>query len=110
MDKFIEFLNGWGIHVQSDSSHLFLFACSILILAVVTLFSFINIMLYFGVLFLFDNTEFLNKLSQWPILLKLLYYIKKVRTPLFYFEIILFLASLGSIIWLCLSLIFGLMK
>lgn len=67
MTKFIEFLNGIGIQVTEDSAPILLFACSVWILSIVSLFCFINIVLYFSIFFISDNEKFLSKLSKWPI-------------------------------------------
>ena len=64
MTKFIEFLNSFGLNVSEDSSNLLLFACSICILAIVAFLSVVNIMLYFGVIYIFDRKEFLSKVSK----------------------------------------------
>jgi hypothetical protein len=47
-----------------------LFACGILILAIISLICFIQIMLYFIINYYSENEKFINKISKWPILLK----------------------------------------
>ena len=53
MSQFIEFLNSYGLHVIESNSDIFLFACSIFVLAFVILISFINIVIYYGVLYIY---------------------------------------------------------
>ena len=64
MTNFLEFLNSLGIHVSEDSAPILLFACSVWILSIVSLFCFINIIFYFSILFIFDNEQVLIKLSR----------------------------------------------
>ena len=110
MSNFLEFLNSIGIHVNENSAPILLFACSIWILAIVSMLCFINIMFYFSILYILDNEKVLIKLSQWPFLIKIINFYKSIRTGFIVFELILFIISLGSIIWLCSRIIFGLLN
>jgi len=95
MNNFIKFLNLFGISVSFDSSPILLFLYVILCFAILGLFSFINIGVYLGILYIFNknNKRLLDRLSKWCFLLRILdlykntriYFISALRLRLFYF-------------------------
>lgn len=111
MKELIDLLKLLGVHVNisESSSPILLFACSILVLSIIALFCFINILLYFTILHITDNKLLLDKLSRYIILVKIINLYRQTRIAYLLFEVILFLVSLGSVIWLCSRVVYGLM-
>ena len=107
MDKFFELLTGLGINVTPDSSPIVLLLSSVLVLSLIAFLSFINIGIYLISLHITNHKLFLDKISKWDILLKLLNIYRKTRIGFIMFEIILFFVSQGSVIWLCYRVIIG---
>lgn len=110
MKEVMEFLSNFGIHVNiSESSDpILLLCCSILVLAIVALFSFIQVLLYFGVLYITDHKYIIDKISKYSKLVKIMNIYKNTRIGYIIFEIILFLVCIFFIIWLCLKVIYSL--
>lgn len=110
MPQFIEFLHSLGFNVSESSSPILLFAFLVCILSIISLLSFINILIYFGILYLSDNKVLLGKLSKWPYLLKIMFIYKQTRLGFLISELFLFLASQCTIIYLCSRLILKLIN
>ena len=105
---FYEILNSIGISLNADSPPIMWFACSIFVLAVLCLVSFINIIIYITVIYISEHDYVLNKLSNRPMLLKFINYYKNIRILYLSLDIIFFLWCLIGIIRLCLRVISGL--
>lgn len=101
MNNFINILNYLGISVSIESNPVLLFLYVILLFAILGLFSFFNIVIYLGVLYLSNNRLLLDKISKWPLLVKLLNIYKKTRIAFIIFEVFFFLFCQCSIIWFC---------
>jgi len=95
MDKnltiFFDLFNYIGINIKPDSPPLLLFACSIFMLAVLCLISFITIILYIVVIYISEHKILLNKISDKPILLKFVNYYRNIRIIYFGLEVVFFL-------------------
>ena len=100
LNQFLEFL---GIHanLSEDSSPILLLLSCIFILSVIAMLSFINILIYLGVLYITEHKLFLDKISKYSLLTKLLSIYRKTRMSFLIFEILLLLTNLSSVIWLC---------
>lgn len=98
-----DFLNLFGIHVNisENSSPFLILLCCILVLNIVGLLCFINFLLYFVVIYITDHKILLDKITNKPVLIKLLNVYKKMRLSYLIFDILLFFISIGSVIWLC---------
>lgn len=94
-----------GTHVSESSSPLLLFACSILLLSIVALLSFIYILIYLGVLYIVNTKTVLDKLSKYAFLLKIINVFNKTRLIYIFIDVIFFIYSLGSIIGVCCRII-----
>ena len=107
-----EFLLSYGINLNVDdsTSPVVLFALSVLILSVVSMWCFITIVLYLGFLYLMENKLLLEKVSKYSIIVKFISLYKKTRLIYLFVEIALFLISLGSIILLSGRIVFGLIS
>ena len=53
-----------GISVNSESSPLLLFSCSILFLAIVALLCIINIIIYYTIITIFEDTDRIERLTS----------------------------------------------
>lgn len=96
-----DILNQIGIPIHPDSPAILLFACSIFMLAVICLLSFINIIIYITVIFVCENKTLLSKLSNKPRLLKFINFYKNIRIIYLALDVALFLWCLIGIIRLC---------
>ncbi len=106
MIDIFELLNKLGINITENSSPIFLFACSILILSLISLVCFIQIMLYFLINYYSENEKFINKISKLPILLKIVKFYKISNIVSIMIEIGFFLLSMTSIIYLCFKVVY----
>lgn len=107
MQIFIDLLNSLGMNVSSNSSPLILFLIVIIGFALLGMLSVLNIGIYLAVLYLSNNKLFLDKISEWTILNRILNIYKKTRIVFIQFEILMFLFCQCSIIWFCLKFING---
>ncbi|BCG68828.1 hypothetical protein (mitochondrion) [Collybia sordida] len=107
MKDVMEFLNNLGIHVNiSESSDpIVLFSCSVLVLSIIALFSFMQIYLYILILYISDNKYVIDRISKYSILVKIMDLYKKTRIGYIFFELCLFLVCMCSIIWLCIRIL-----
>lgn len=78
------------------------FLISILIISLLTLWSFIDIVGHFIVLYLIDQNKYIEK---YPKLKPLINYFKKVNYVFFTFEIIFFISIYLMLIGICISLL-----
>lgn len=110
MNIFTEFLHSLGVNITIDgnSSPVVLFACVILVLSVIALLCFINIVLYFAVLYITEHKVFIDKINKYKYIEKLVLVYKKTRISYLVFEIILYFVCSCSIIWFCIRVIYGL--
>nr|YP_010697859.1 hypothetical protein P1Q01_mgp06 [Phellinidium ferrugineofuscum]WCF76820.1 hypothetical protein [Phellinidium ferrugineofuscum] len=111
MINIIAFLKYLGIHVNVNefSSPILLFACSILIMSILALIIFIQIILYFAIKHITDDKVLLDKISKYTLLFKIFNMYRQTSIFFILFEVLLFLYSMGIIIWLCFSVINDLM-
>jgi hypothetical protein len=86
---------------------LYYFAFSILVLSIIAFFCFINILIYFSILYIIDK-KIMDRLSKNTILLRIATFYKQTRVYYIVIEVIFFIISLGTVISLCLKLINGL--
>lgn len=107
MKTVMEFLSSFGIHINiSESSEPIVLVCaSILILSIIAMLSFIKIFMSFAVFYISDNKYFMDKISKYKILLKIMGYYKKTRIGYIFFDVCLFLVCMFSIIWLCIKIL-----
>ena len=118
MMRFInEFLHliGLDVDLSYSSSGFLLMTCAILLLSTIAYISFINIVIYFISLYIIEHKFFLDKVSKYPRILKLLGWYRKIRISFIIYcgavcrrqekHIILFLVSLGGVIWTCYKVI-----
>lgn len=111
MKKLLIFLNNLGILVPIDesSSPIVLFALCILVLSVVSLLCFINILLYFMILYITEHKILLDKLPTNVLFIKILNFYKQTRIFFIFVAVTLLVFSLCSIIYLCSKVIQGLL-
>jgi len=107
MNELINLLKNIGIHINisESSSPIMLFAFSILVLSLISLFCVLNIILYLCVIYISDSQELLDKISKNILLLKIFYFYKNTRIFYLVIEFIFLLFILGSIIWLCIRVL-----
>ena len=110
MQNITDFLRLLGINItiNDSTSPIVLFACVILVLSIIALLCFINIVIYFTVLYLTEHKIFIDKISEYKYILKIINIYRKTRLPYLLFEIILYLICSCSIIWFCIRIIYGL--
>lgn len=108
MTDLIRVLDSFGIHVDlsTPQSPLFLFAVSILVFSVIGLVCFIQILIYLVVIYVSDHPILLDKISKYPILVRIFKLYKTTRIAYLLLESGFLLFSLGSIIKLCLKVIY----
>ena len=96
MSEIIKYLSSWGVHVNiSESSDpMLLLCCSILVLAIVSLISFIQVLFYFCVLYITDHKYIVDKISKYSWLVQIMSLYKKMRISYILFEVLLFLISI----------------
>lgn len=102
MNVFFQFLQTLGINVSADSDPHLLFICSLFVLAILSMVSFINMLIYCVVLYIKEHKLFLEKISKYKLLSKLVPFYRKTRISFLFLEILKFLGCLSSIIVLCL--------
>lgn len=109
----INLLNNYEEHMLSGISEsnqaIFLFALSILLISSVCMLCAIQIIIYLLVLYVLEHKSVLDKLSKYPLLLKIINLYRKTRIYYIVFEIIFFFTTLSMIIYLCSRLVFGLL-
>ena len=98
-------LFGFNVELGDSSSPIFVFACCVLVLNIVGLLCFINVLIYFGAIYIIDHKVFLDKISKYPYLLKFVYYYRNLRVSFLIFDVIFFFLSIGIVIWLCSRLV-----
>ena len=107
LDQILHFI-GISVDINESSSPIVLLAYSILGLNTIGLLCFVNIILYISVIYITEHKLFIDKISKYTVLFKLLNIYRKTRFGFLLFEVILFLFSIGFVIWLCLRLLHGL--
>lgn len=107
MKTLMDFLQLFGINVNitESSSPIYLLACCILVLNIVGLFCFINVLIYFTVIYITAHKIFKEQISKYPYLVKIFNFYKQMRLSYLLLDILLFFISIGSVIWLCSRLI-----
>lgn len=86
INLFYNILNTFGIPLTPDSPPELIFACAILVLAVISLLSFINILIYLASIYILNSNKFLNILPNIQILFKILNFYKSTRVAFIFFE------------------------
>ena len=107
MDYVISLINMLGFNVELNDStpNILLFACVVFVFAMMALLCFVNIMLYFFAIYITEHKLFLDWISKYSLLLKIVNFYNKTRMAYLLFEIVLFLANLGGILYLTLFII-----
>lgn len=95
--------------ISESNQNIFLLALSILILSSICMLCGIQVIIYLLVLYVLEHKVVLDKLSKYPILLKIINLYRKTRLYYLLFEIIFFFTTLSMIIYLCSRLVFGLL-
>jgi hypothetical protein len=74
MSEVMQYLSNWGVHVNisGGSDPMLLFFCCILVLSIVFLVSFIQVLLYFAVLYITDHKYIIDKISNYIVLVKIM--------------------------------------
>ena len=106
MNFFFQFLQTLGINVNANSDPHLLFICSLFVLAILSMVSFINMLIYCVVLYITEHKLFLEKISKYKLLSKLVPYYRKTRISFLILELLIFLGCLSSIIVLCYKFIY----
>ena len=96
---------GFSLNPSAYTSPVFLLSCSILIFSLVALFCFVNIILYFAVLYILENKSLLEKVSQYKLLVKIINFYKNIRLFYLLVEILLFIFCFSAIISYCIRVI-----
>lgn len=100
MKEFYQFLNLLGLPVNESSDPIIIFLCAILIFGILGLLCVFNIMIYFIVLYIFQDENRLvkinNKLPSWGVSILNIY--KNTRIYYLIIEVIFLLFCLCSII------------
>jgi len=107
LTKVLNYL-GFNIVIDKNSSPILLICGIILFAALLCLWCFINIMLYMVSLYVIETKYFLDKISKYPLLLKLLKYYRHIRVAYIIFEVFgvfVFCFKLGGIIYFCVRII-----
>jgi hypothetical protein len=111
MELFFEFFKFFGLNVTENSNIFVLFLVVILILNIIALLCIFNILLYVGVIYLFNDKNsvdwFLGKCPLFlrGIIKKLLFVYKSSSKYFILIEVLLLLVSLCSVIWILLNVI-----
>lgn len=79
MNDLMNIFKVFGIPVTEESSAFLQFISVILLLNSLALICLINIVLYFLVLLITENKNFLNKFTNWPVFLKIINIYRKTR-------------------------------
>ena len=107
MENLINFLHYLGINVEinNSTSPIVLLACCILVLNTIGLLCFVNIMIYISILYITEHKIFLDKISKYILLVKIVNLYRKTRIAFIIFEVVLFFFSIGMVIWFCIRII-----
>lgn len=110
MPTFFSFLASLGININENSNPYLLFVCVILVLSIIVFLCLINVLLYFIINIVIDKTNILNSLStRLPnFIIKIINLYKNTRKYYIIYELIFALFVIGSIIYLCGRLAYGL--
>ena len=101
-------LLGININLNENSSPILLFACAVLLLSAIVLFCFINILIYLLVIYISEHKVLLDKLPTNKLFLRIFNIYKGTRYYYLLIEVLFLLFNLGSIMWLCLRIIYSL--
>ena len=108
--EFIKLILNWvgiDIEINDETSPLLLFFCAIFCMSLLTLNSFLKILIYLINLYITEHKLFLEKINKYPYLTKLLNYYRKTRLSFLIFEILFFTCSLIYIAYLCFKIIYA---
>ena len=98
-------LLGLNVELNDSTSPLLLFACVVFVLSFIALLCFINILFYFTVFYITEHKIFLDKISKYTFLLKIVNWYKKMRLAYVIFDILLFLVNMIGLLWFSFKLI-----
>ena len=96
---------GISIDINNSTSPIVLLAFSILGLSTIGLLCFVNILIYISILYITEHKIFLDKISKYILLVKIVNLYRKTRIAFIIFEVVLFFFSIGSVIWFCFRII-----
>ena len=88
---FFNCLNSIGIPIHENSPPIFIFACSVFVLGILCLISFINIVIYITAIYISEHEFLLSKVSNRPLLLKYINFYKNIRLLYLALDIAFFL-------------------
>ena len=101
MNTLLEYLNNFGVHVDTPLPPLVNLSLIFIILSVISLLSVINITIYLLSIYILSNERILSKIpSKYGYIHKLLKYYKNIRIFFILIEVIILLFSLCVIIYL----------
>nr|YP_025841.1 hypothetical protein 7 [Moniliophthora perniciosa]AAQ74297.1 hypothetical protein 7 [Moniliophthora perniciosa] len=104
LNYIIDLFNSIGISVNTNNP-IVLFLVGVCVLAVICLWCFLTIVIYFITIYISEHEYFLSKLPNWVFLHKFITYFKTIRYIYIIFEILLFLFCILYIIISCMILI-----
>lgn len=98
----IKFFKSFGLNVTDSTDPLLLLLCVIVLLSTIALFCVLNIIVYYGILYIFENNQILVSLTKrLPALsLRILNFYKNIRLVYILYDLLILLVCLISIIWL----------
>lgn len=98
----IEYFKSFGLKVSESTDPLLLLLCVLVILSIIALLCVLNILLYGGIVYIFeDKARFEKYTKNLPsFLMYILNIYKQTRIVYIFYEVLLLLVCLLSIIWL----------
>ena len=102
----MEFINlilkllGLDVVLDDETSPFLVFVSGIFCMSLITLLSFINILIYTVILYITEHKLFLDKINKYPFLVKVIGYYRKTRLSFLIIEVLFFTFSLLAIIYL----------
>lgn len=112
MQDLFDYFKSLGIHVNESSNPFLLLLFSILILSCIALLCVLNISLYAGILYMFEDKDRIDRLSKVlpSFIMKLINIYKQTRIYYLIIEVLLLLYCLISIIWYSGKVVLGLLS
>jgi hypothetical protein len=98
----INYFKSFGLNVSESTDPLLLLLCILVILSVIALLCVLNILLYGVIVYMFADKARLERFTKNlpPFLMYILNIYKKTRLVYIFYEVLLLLVCLLSIIWL----------